>query len=109
IVAGVLLSSLLLPYATRLSAIGGALAVVVVALASTLVALPTFFEIPIALLLLQIGAPPGAAVALLVAGPIVNLPSLLVLARETSARVAVQVGVGVWTVASLLGLVAGAM
>ncbi len=104
IVVGVLLSALLLPHAARLSSLGGAPAVVLVALLATLIALPTFFEIPIALLLVQLGAPPGVAIAVLVAGPIVNLPSLFVLARESSARVAVAVGVGVWVIASLAGL-----
>lgn len=107
IVAGVVLSSLLLPHATRLSAHGGVVAVVAVALVGTLVALPTFFEIPLAFLLLQLGAPPGAAVALMIAGPIVNLPSLFVLAREANARVAVAVGVSVFAVASLAGLAGG--
>ncbi|HVE82037.1 MAG TPA: permease [Myxococcales bacterium] len=106
ILAGVLLSAWLLPRVLELPAGAGALTVVLVALAATMVALPTFFEIPIAFLLLQLGAPPGAAVALLVAGPIVNLPSLFVLARETSARVAASVGAGVFAIAVLAGLAA---
>lgn len=106
ILAGVLLSSWLLPRMVELPAYGTAIAVVVVALGATLIALPTFFEIPLAFLLLQVGAPPGAAVALLVAGPIVNLPSLFVLARESSPRVAASVGLGVFGIAALSGLAA---
>jgi uncharacterized membrane protein YraQ (UPF0718 family) len=73
----------------------------------TIVALPTFFEIPIAALLLQLGAPPAAAIAFLIAGPIVNLPSLLVLARETSPRVAVSLATAVFLVSALAGRVGG--
>ncbi len=104
IVVGVALSGLLLPYVTELSSRGTVIAVAVVALIGTLVALPTFFEIPVALLLLGIGAPVGVAVAFVVAGPVVNLPSLFVLARETRSRVAVALGVGVWLVATAAGL-----
>jgi len=104
--AGVLISAWLLPSVTSMPSYGAALAVVGVALVSTAVALPTFFEIPIALLLLQLGAPPGAAAALLIAGPIVNLPSLFVLARESKVRVAASVAAGVLVVAVLGGLAA---
>jgi uncharacterized membrane protein YraQ (UPF0718 family) len=106
IVAGVLLSAWLLPHMVELTGAGAAIAVIAVALVATLIALPTFFEIPLAFLLLQLGAPPGAAVAMLVAGPIVNLPSLFVLARESSARVAAALGAGVFVVATLAGLAA---
>lgn len=106
IVVGVLLSAWLLPHAVHFSSRGTAIAIVVVALTATVVALPTFFEIPIAFLLLELGAPGGAAVALLIAGPMVNLPSLLVLARETNAKVAVSLAFGVWAVASMAGLAA---
>ncbi len=106
IVVGVLLSAWLLPHAVHLSPHSAAIAIVVVALAATLVALPTFFELPIAFFLLELGAPGGAAIALLIAGPIVNLPSLFVLARETNAKVAVTLAVGVWAVASMAGLAA---
>src|SRR6267143_7299248 len=51
------------------------LAIAVVAAVAVPLALPTFFEIPLALILLSSGAPVGAAVALLIAGPSVNLPS----------------------------------
>jgi len=104
--AGVLISAWLLPSVLSLPSYGAALAVVGVALLSTAVALPTFFEIPIALLLLQLGAPPGAAAALLIAGPIVNLPSLFVLARESRVRVAASLATGVLLIAVLGGLAA---
>jgi len=104
IVAGVFLSGLVLPYLERLAGAGVVVAVAVVALVGVLVALPTFFEIPLAIILLQLGAPVGAAAALLIAGPIVNLPSLFVLARETRPRVALSLGAGVWLSATLAGL-----
>jgi uncharacterized membrane protein YraQ (UPF0718 family) len=105
IVAGVFLSGLLLPHAVQLGAHGTIVAVTVVALIGTLVALPTFFEIPVALLLLHVGAPPGAAIALLIAGPIVNLPSLFVVARESGVRVAAALGASVFAIATIAGLV----
>ena len=104
IVVGVALSAVLLPYVTNLTKGSAAVAVAVVALFAMLVALPTFFEIPIALMLLAAGAPAGVAVAFVVAGPIVNLPSLFVLARETRPRVAVALAGGVWLVATVAGL-----
>jgi uncharacterized membrane protein YraQ (UPF0718 family) len=105
IVVGVVAGGLALPYAPRLAAVGAMVAVPLVALISVVVALPTFFEIPIALVMMQLGAPPGVALAVLVAGPIVNLPSLLVLGRETSPRLAALLAGGVWGVASLGGIV----
>jgi uncharacterized membrane protein YraQ (UPF0718 family) len=105
IAAGVVLGGLSLPYLTRLADVGVVTGIALVALVSVFVALPTFFEIPIALVLLQVGAPAGVAVAVLVAGPIVNLPSLLVLGRETSPRLAVALAASVWGVASLAGTV----
>jgi len=74
-----------------------------VAAIAVLVALPTFFEIPLAMVLLNLGAP-GAAAAMLFAGPIVNLPSLFVLARETHARLAVSLAAGIWLLAVGVGL-----
>ncbi len=103
VVVGVLLSSLILPASLRLSTGGALLAIVPMSGVAVLVALPTFFEIPLAMLLLQLGAP-GAAVAMLVAGPAINLPSLLVLARETNPKVAASVAVGVWALAVLAGM-----
>ena len=104
IVVGVLLSGLLLPYVARLVGANLVLAVALVGLVGTLAALPTFFEIPIALLLLSLGAPPAVVVAFVVAGPVVNLPSLLVLGREAGPRVALALAAGVWLVATASGL-----
>jgi uncharacterized membrane protein YraQ (UPF0718 family) len=67
-------------------------------------ALPTFFEIPLALTLLGMGAPAGAAAALLFAGPAVNLPSLLTIARSTSWTVGGLLALAVTLVAGLGGL-----
>jgi uncharacterized membrane protein YraQ (UPF0718 family) len=70
------------------------------------VALPTFFEIAIAVLMVSLHVPLPVVVAFIVAGPIVNLPSLLVLTRETSPRLAIAVAAGVWLVAAASGIVA---
>ena len=68
-------------------------------------ALPTFFEIPLALGLLAAGAPVGAAAALLFAGPAINLPSLLALGKSTNWKVAAALAVFVWVVAVVGGFV----
>jgi len=107
IIVGVIVSELVLPHAVALGTLGNVGAVAAVALVGVCVALPTFFEIPLALVLLQLGAPAGAAVALLIAGPIVNMPSLLVLGRETNARVAAAVAASVFVVATLAGVAVG--
>src|SRR5258708_22764802 len=80
------------------------LASAVVAAVAVPLALPTFFEIPLALILLASGAPAGAAVALLIAGPSVNLPSLLTIMRSTNWRVAAVVAVSIWTLAVGAGI-----
>jgi hypothetical protein len=46
---------------------------------------------------------------MLVAGPIVNLPSLLILARETPPKVAVPLALGVWLLAAFAGLSVSAL
>src|SRR5262249_36937465 len=67
IAVGVFLSSLLLPLVPTLSGRAGLMVIGVVAVCGTLIALPTFFELPLAAILLQLGAPVGAATALLIA------------------------------------------
>lgn len=71
------------------------------------IALPTFFEVPLALTLLGAGAPAGVALAVLFAGPAVNLPSLLTVAHATSWKVSVSVAAVIWTLAVVGGLLAG--
>lgn len=71
------------------------------------IALPTFFEIPIAVTLLAAGAPPGAAAALLFAGPAVNLASLLTVGHMAGWRAVWIVAVMVWLVAVIGGLAVG--
>src|SRR5258707_7004380 len=80
------------------------LAVLVVAAVSVPLALPTFFEIPLALILLASGAPLGAAVALLIAGPSVNLPSLFTIMRSTNWKVSAVVAASIWTLAVASGI-----
>ena len=109
IVAGVFLSMLIarwLPTGWSGSGVAQVLAVLLVAAVAVPLALPTFFEIPLAFLLLGAGMPAGAAVALLVAGPATNLPSLLTVGRATGWRVPLLVGVTVWVLAVAAGLVA---
>ena len=79
-------------------------AVIAVATFAIPLALPTFFEIPLAFVLLASGAPMGAALALLIAGPAINLPSLLTIMRSTSWKVAGVVAASVWVVAVAGGL-----
>lgn len=107
IVAGVLLSSLLLDLlpADRLREVPFRIAtVLLVALVSVPLALPTFAEIPLALGLLAAGAPAGAAVALMIAGPAINLPSLLTVARTTTPRHAAALAAGTFLTAVAGGL-----
>ena len=79
-------------------------AILVVAAVAVPLALPTFFEIPLALILLASGAPIGAAVAMLIAGPSVNLPSLFTIMRSTNWKVAAIVAVSIWTLAVSAGV-----
>ena len=103
VVAGVVLSSLILPVSVQFSVGGTFVVVALTAAVAVLVALPTFFEIPLAIVFLSVGAP-GAAAAMLVAGPLVNLPSLFILGRETRPQVALALAVGVWLVAVGAGM-----
>jgi uncharacterized protein len=80
------------------------LAILVTASIAVPVALPTFFEIPLALGLIAAGAPTGAAVALLFAGPAINLPSLVAVAKSTNWKVAATLAVFIWCVAVVGGL-----
>jgi uncharacterized membrane protein YraQ (UPF0718 family) len=80
-----------------------AIAVVLVALVAVPIAVPTFGEIPLALALVAGGAPLGVAAALLIAGPTVNLPSLLALAKATSWRVAAATAAVVFAAAVAAG------
>jgi hypothetical protein len=107
IVAGVFVSMLLarwLPLGGEVSTAAQVTAVLVVAAVAVPLALPTFFEIPLALLLLASGMPAGAALALLVAGPATNLPSLFTVGRSTGWKVPALVGLSVWALAAAAGL-----
>src|SRR6266567_4204845 len=107
IVIGVLLSMIIaqmIPMRTFHSTLATFLAIIIVAAFAVPLALPTFFEIPLALILLGSGAPVGAAVALLVAGPSVNLPSLLTIMRSTNWKVAGVVAASIWILAVTSGI-----
>ncbi len=107
IIIGVVFSMIIaqvIPVRTFDSTAAKALAIVVVAAIAIPLALPTFFEIPLALILLASGAPVGAAVAFLIAGPAVNLPSLLTIMRSTNLRVAAVVAASIWTLAVGAGI-----
>jgi len=85
---------------------GGATVVIaLVALFVLPLALPSFFEIPLAFSILAAGAPLGAAAAVLFAGPIVNLPSLLVVGRYAGWKVPALLAMSVWVIAFLGGIV----
>lgn len=81
--------------------------VALVATGALLLTLPTLFEIPLALSLLAAGASAGAALAVLIAGPAVNLASLLVIARYSHWKVAALVAAAVWVAAVAGGLLIG--
>ena len=106
IVLGVFVSGLLVGSFGHPSAHGAptGMAIAVVAFLATLIALPTFFEIPFGMLLLANGFPPGAVAAVLFAGPAINMPSLFTLARVSSRKVALLAFLGVWVTAILGGL-----
>jgi uncharacterized protein len=80
------------------------LILVVVATGALLLTMPTFFEIPLALSLLAAGAPAGIALAVLIAGPSINLASLLVIARYSHWKVAALTAAAVWVTAVAGGL-----
>lgn len=107
IIVGVVISMLiafLLPSGIFTSGVGKIASIVIVALIAVPLALPTFFEIPLALILISAGAPPAAAVPLLIAGPAVNLPSLLTIARTSSWKVAASVAIIIFVLAIAGGL-----
>lgn len=102
IAVGVLVSmaiALWLPFSMFTSSGGQLVAIVAVALIAIPLALPTFFEIPLAFIMLSAGAPAGAAVALMIAGPSVNLPSLFTIARSTNWRVSAWLAFSVFVLA----------
>jgi uncharacterized membrane protein YraQ (UPF0718 family) len=106
IVAGVLISmaiALWLPVGALASSGGQLVATIIVGLIALPLAMPTFFEIPLALLLLSAGAPAGAAVALMIAGPAINLPSLFTIARSTNWKIAGAVALSIFVFAVLAG------
>src|SRR5258707_3460696 len=107
IVIGVLASMIIaqmIPVRTFDSAAARFLAIAVVAAVAVPLALPTFFVIPLALILLQSGGPIGAAVALLIAGPSVNLPSLLTIMRSTNWKVSAVLAASIWAPAVASGI-----
>jgi len=83
------------------------LAVMIIATFAVLLTLPTLFEIPLALSILAAGGPVGGAIAVLFAGPAINLPSLLVIGRYSSWKVAASMGAVVWAIAIAGGLLLG--
>ena len=110
LIVGVIASMFLLEWmpANLFSSPGSqVVAILAVATIAVPVALPTFFEVPIALTLLAAGFPPGAALAILVAGPAVNLPSLLTVGRFSGWKMAAAVAALVWLVAVVGGIIVG--
>ena len=112
IISGVLVSMIIaqwVPLGALTSPQAKLTAVILVATFAIPLALPTFFEIPLAFVLLGSGAPVGAALALLIAGPTINLPSLLTIVRSTSWKVAALVAALVWVIAVASGVIANAL
>ncbi len=113
ILVGVLLSALiagLVPLRSLSGVPGGAaIALAVAAAVAVPIAMPTFAEIPIGLALLAAGAPQAAVIAVLIAGPAINLPSLLTVGRTVSPKVALGTGFAVFAVACLSGIAAGGL
>lgn len=111
VVLGVLLSAVvmgLVPVASLATTNLGAWLTVLLATAVALpLALPTFGEIPLALALSHAGAPDGAVLAFLLAGPAINLPSLFTLGRSAGLRAAAATGALVYLVAVAGGLLLG--
>jgi uncharacterized membrane protein YraQ (UPF0718 family) len=110
IVLGVVLSMLItwwLPESGLETAVSGTVAVVLFAFVATLIAMPTFFELPLTLLFVSAGLPFGVAMAILIAGPATNLPSLLTVGRLAGWRPAVLVGISVWILSIMGGLLIG--
>lgn len=81
----------------------GVTAVVVAALAGTLLVIPTAAEIPVITGLLAVGAGGGVTGALLLALPAVSLPSLVMLGRSLSWRVTAATAAAVAACALLAG------
>lgn len=79
----------------------------IVGLLATLIAIPTFAEIPIALALMHGGAPDAVVLIVLIATPSINLPSLLGLAKLASPKVALATGTMVFSVSVAAGLLVG--
>jgi uncharacterized protein len=107
IIVGVVLSMIIaqvLPVRTFDSSVAKFAMIAFIAAFAVPLALPTFFEIPLALILLASGAPAGAAVAMLIAGPSVNLPSLFTIMRSTNWKVAALVAASVWILATASGI-----
>jgi uncharacterized membrane protein YraQ (UPF0718 family) len=112
IIVGVLISMIIaqwLPVSALTSPHAKLAAVIVVATFAVPLALPTFFEIPLAIVLLGLGAPVGAALALLIAGPATNLPSMLTIMRSTNWKVAATVAASIWIIAVVSGLLANSI
>ena len=96
-----------IPIETLASRGSQTLIVLVAATGALLLTMPSFFEIPLALSLLAAGVSPGAALAVLIAGPAINLASLLVIARQSHWKVALLVAAAVWVTAVAAGLLIG--
>jgi len=101
ILLGIWASMWIMSHLSLTGALSGArvLSILMIALFAVLLTLPSLFEIPLALSVLAAGGPPGAAAALLFAGPAINLPSLLVIGRYSNWKVAVSLALLVWGIA----------
>jgi len=103
IVVGAIVSAWLFPRLSGLNASHHWAVLAIIAAVAVLLTLPTFFELPLALLAVAAGFP-GAGAVILIAGPIVNLPSLISVAREVGTRASIVLAASVWSAAFAAGL-----
>jgi uncharacterized membrane protein YraQ (UPF0718 family) len=107
ILLGILLSAWLItaaPIAGLTDVLSGIPLLLLATLLAVVIAIPTFAEIPIGLALLHAGAPQGIVLAVMVAGPAINLPSLFGIATLSNWRVALATGTTVFGFSVVAGL-----
>ena len=109
IVVGVILAMVVSDYVPMWiqSPSGSTWTIAVAASLAVPLALPTFFEIPLAVAILAAGAPAGAAAAVMFAGPAVNLPSLLTVGQVAGWKAMMLIASMVWLVAVAGGIAIG--
>ncbi|CAN5259110.1 hypothetical protein BH20GEM2_BH20GEM2_00230 [soil metagenome] len=88
---------------------GGLAAIVVVALFGTLIAIPTMFEIPLALGFMFLGMGAGPAAALLVTAPSVSIVSFFMLRKDVGTLPPVLLMAATFLMGTAIGLIVGSL